>query len=728
MRRPGRVQFVSLDERRRTDQVSNDATKLSSDNLLIEAREFALQVSATDLAVTFGAAPMWYALWLDEPCSSTVLVHLILATDSSCCIKVSSDRICFTPANFRDRQLVGVEACENGAHYTAITHRVYSLDPHYDRINAPEVRVKTKWSHPGSFYSLGGPVSKRKAVSAMTTVNLLGAVSDKVESDDVSKRESSMIVTHMAAGCNFSVVSVTNGSESHLLSWGVNPNGELGMGTTTSIVDPQPISMLPMQVHGELIGIIQISCGKHHVAVVTTQARLFTWGSNKFGQLGHGDYFNRFVPFEVQYSSKTCGKVQQHALRIRHTIMERVGPNVTRAICGAYHSLFVTDQQQLWSMGYNQAGQLGIGHRLQQHQGWRSCTPIAVADLSDRSILDVAAGQNHSACVLSNGDVYVWGCGDDGRLGLGRDECKLRPTILSKLKEAKIRGRSVRCGARHTALISDMDLLYVWGANEFGQLGCGDKSARQVPCIIEYPPFVSEGVVDISLGEFHSACITLQGKAFIWGLDLTYGSMQLDTRMIPTKAPLLDSERARKVCCGWTQSCIWTHMSVDVHDGPQHQASYRRIKDKQRILFRRDELAHWRAIGCIATIGHDIEGQCVSSPSSASTSDMTAFRQTRHRICPQHDNVNKQKATDNDKIVLKKSVKTIGHHDTENEYLSYMVKRTHSEDVRKADSSRLDKNNTYQRGHIDQQCASNGNHSTRLVGSANLDVATDYML
>lgn len=717
MRRPGRVHFVSLNERRRIDQIAHDAAKTSMDGSMVEARDFALQVSATDLAVTFGAAPVWYALWLDEPCTSTVLVHLILATDSSCCIKVTSDRICFTPDNFRDRQLVGVEASENGAHCTVITHRVYSLDLHYDHINAPEVRVKTKWSRPGAFYSLGGSLSKRKAVAAaspMATVNLLGAVLDKVESKDAAKRESSMIVSHMASGCNFSVVSVTNGSESSLLSWGVNPNGELGMGTTTSVVDPQPINMLPMQVHGEQIGIAQISCGKHHVAVVTTQARLFTWGSNKYGQLGHGDYFNRSVPCEVQYLSKSCAKVQQHALRIRHTIMERAGSNVTRATCGAYHSHFITDQQQLWSMGYNQAGQLGIGHRLQQHQGWRSCTPIAIEDLSDRSILDVAAGQNHSACVLSNGDVYVWGCGDDGRLGFGRDECKMKPTLLTSLKEAQVRGRSIRCGARHTALISDMDLLYIWGANEFGQLGCGDKDARKIPCIIEYPPFVSDGVVDIALGEFHSACITVKGKAFVWGLDLTYGSMQLDMRTIPTKAPLLDSERARKICCGWTQTCIWTHMNVDVHDGIQHQASHRRLKYRQHIISRRDELTRWRLMGSVATIGYDRGVRRISSPSSESAFHLLAFSQSGHRVSRQQETI-ERKPIDDDKFISRKAGMTSDHHDTEKDDWSYPLEQVHSNAVRKPDSSKRKKDKIHERNHSAQRPGSNGNQSIRLV-------------
>ena len=34
----------------------------------------------------------------------------------------------------------------------------------------------------------------------------------------------------------------------------------------------------------------------------------------------------------------------------------------------------------------------------------------------------MSCGAAHSACVTDKGEVYVWGCGDGGRLGLGIDK------------------------------------------------------------------------------------------------------------------------------------------------------------------------------------------------------------------------------------------------------------------------------------------------------------------
>ncbi|GAB9463566.1 hypothetical protein Gpo141_00001020 [Globisporangium polare] len=541
-----------------------------------------LNVSATYLSASFGGTPAFYSLWLGQQCTSSVVVHLLFAIDSFRSMKVSSDRICFTPENYGEPQLVRIDVMDSHAHSNVISHRTYSLDKNYDRISTPCVIIKTEWCGVGSLLTFGGPMSKRKAAavgSKITEIDIRKAIlaisssasettacssgdAFSVAGDQSQDQDPPWFVCQLASGHNFSLAVVMKSQTSMLFSWGVNANGELGLGSTTSIAEPQLVTALPMQVHGEQIDVITVSCGKHHVALVTTQAKLFTWGNNKYGQLGHGDYTNRLTPQEVHFALATLSS-NQRALRIKHTILERGGTNVTQVACGAFHTLFVTHQQNILAMGYNQAGQLGIGHRLQQHKGWRSCVPIAVDGLRDRSVLDIAAGQNHSACVLSNGAVYVWGCGDDGRLGVGRTDCEMTPVLVPSLRECGIKARSVRCGARHTAIISDRDVLFMWGANEFGQLGCDGKKPRHRPCVLSQPVFMTEGVMDVALGEFHSVCVTHRGQAFVWGLDLIGESAQIDQRSSPTVVSLPEGQRAQRVSCGWAHTNIVTQSSQD---------------------------------------------------------------------------------------------------------------------------------------------------------------------
>lgn len=42
--------------------------------------------------------------------------------------------------------------------------------------------------------------------------------------------------------------------------------------------------------------IVNIACGSNHVLALTSDRKLFSWGDNKFGQLGHGDTLNRIEP------------------------------------------------------------------------------------------------------------------------------------------------------------------------------------------------------------------------------------------------------------------------------------------------------------------------------------------------------------------------------------------------------------------------------------------------
>lgn len=611
-------------------------------------RSDALVVSDTYLTTSFGGVAAFYSLRLGQPCASAVVVHLLLPqthgdTGSGMnCIKLSSDRIFFAPESFAEPQLVRVDCVDDRAATTVIAHKVYSLDKTYDRVHAPNVVVKTvRYAGGGSFLSFGGQMTKRQAAALggsqmPTRLDLLvaatgggnahagsGSALSSLSSDTLlSDSSSSTLVgaasspanasgqaqppwyaSHMASGHHFSLVVVSLPQTDVLLSWGTNANGELGNGATAAVTEPQPVVLTAMKrlQPGEYLRVAQIACGKHHAAVITRSAHLFTWGNNKYGQLGHGDFTSRLAPQEVNFTLTTLAVTSSahRALRVKHAV-ERGGTNVTHVCCGAYHTLFVTHQQQILGMGYNQAGQLGSGHRLQQYKGWCSCSPIAVEGLRDRSVLDLAAGQNHSACVLSNGDVYVWGCGDDGRLGTGDRESVSSPTLLSTLRDAKVRARTVRCGARHTAVISDRDLLYVWGANEFGQLGCGGRRTRLRPALVAFPPFVTHGVADVSLGEFHSACVAFSGVAYTWGLDLAAESADVEQRNTPQaiNMPHNRVERVRRVSCGWAHtnlSIFQTSADDDPEISSKQATSFHRKLEREKLQLRRDELLRWRA-------------------------------------------------------------------------------------------------------------------------------------
>ena len=77
---------------------------------------------------------------------------------------------------------------------------------------------------------------------------------------------------------------------------------------------------------------------------------------------------------------------------------------------GARHSLGVDAAGQVWAWGDNSSGQLGLGHT-------RPVTEVAqVTGLAGRA-LAVSAGTQHSAVLLADGTVWVWGANNRGQLG-----------------------------------------------------------------------------------------------------------------------------------------------------------------------------------------------------------------------------------------------------------------------------------------------------------------------
>ncbi len=69
-------------------------------------------------------------------------------------------------------------------------------------------------------------------------------------------------------------------NKGEVFTWGGGQLGQLGHGDFLRQNLPLKIANLVEE------NIVQISCGKRHSAALTSHGRLYTWGSNEYGQLG----------------------------------------------------------------------------------------------------------------------------------------------------------------------------------------------------------------------------------------------------------------------------------------------------------------------------------------------------------------------------------------------------------------------------------------------------------
>jgi alpha-tubulin suppressor-like RCC1 family protein len=131
-----------------------------------------------------------------------------------------------------------------------------------------------------------------------------------------------------------------------------------------------------------------------------------------------------------------------------------------------------------------------------------------------------------------NGKLFMYGCSNDGRLGVALNEkseetnqddenWKMETKGLQKVvfPDPKLIVAKVECGSSFTLVLSSTGLLFSWGFGKSGSLGLGEKSNCKTPLRIEktFSNANCENIVDISCGSSHSLAIDNAGNIYSWG-------------------------------------------------------------------------------------------------------------------------------------------------------------------------------------------------------------------
>uniref|UniRef100_A0A7S2S3X1 Myosin motor domain-containing protein n=1 Tax=Mucochytrium quahogii TaxID=96639 RepID=A0A7S2S3X1_9STRA len=174
-------------------------------------------------------------------------------------------------------------------------------------------------------------------------------------------------------GANHSAAKTTSGS---VFTWG---GGGLQLGHGPSfgsgdIATPRHVSRLSSE------RVCSLSSGRNFMAVVTKLGNIYTWGCNKFGQLGLGDQKDRVVPIKLEKDSNR---------------------RFAKICCGARHCVAIDVKGTVFVWGSNHYGQLGLGSTKDAHK------PVKLV-LTGRA-KQVACGWRHTIALLESEDIYVCG-------------------------------------------------------------------------------------------------------------------------------------------------------------------------------------------------------------------------------------------------------------------------------------------------------------------------------
>jgi alpha-tubulin suppressor-like RCC1 family protein len=367
--------------------------------------------------------------------------------------------------------------------------------------------------------------------------------------------------SQVSSGTDFTVALDQSGN---IWSWGANGSGQLGNGNTTSVETPQLITT-PVRF-------TSVKAGKNYVVALDVNKKIWTWGVNASGQLGNGNNDAQNVP--VQISDKNWDFINTN-----------VSSETTVAI---------DDNDNLFTWGLNDSGQLGVGVDWRQQQAdenarvAREIKAIQDADKVRRDALVVTCETNRkdieddikeanknvptSTPTPSNTPrptdtpvptqtplpVYDQTCSEEV-------DANFVPTDTSKIvaaviTEPALAGNSnvpvqvtsnqdfiyAAVGSQNAFAINKNDRLYGWGLDKNGQTGLGltdDVSHTQVPVLSAN----TDTFVQVDVGVGFAAAVTRDNELTTWGLN---ESSSLGTTEATITSPKIIQKNINSVSLG----------------------------------------------------------------------------------------------------------------------------------------------------------------------------------
>ena len=277
-----------------------------------------------------------------------------------------------------------------------------------------------------------------------------------------------------------------------LWAWGLNDKGQLGDGAKANRSAPTRI--------GATKDWASVSVGRLHTMALKADGSLWAWGENEFGQLGLGDGKPQSQPAPTQVGTAKDWKAVS---------------------VGGSHTVALKSDGSLWTWGRSREGQLGYDTE-RDDEGYRKPKNAPARVGTDKDWAAVTAGSDSTMAMKSDGSLWAWGKNNSGQLGFdtGHDP---KGAWLPRFAPDRVDGAqdwtTVSTDGSHTVAMKTNGSLWVWGANDKGQLGDGTTTNRKIPVRARVRLATATEWSAVWTGGEHIVAQKADGSLWAWGAN-----------------------------------------------------------------------------------------------------------------------------------------------------------------------------------------------------------------
>jgi alpha-tubulin suppressor-like RCC1 family protein len=359
-------------------------------------------------------------------------------------------------------------------------------------------------------------------------------------------------VVGLAAGGQHSLAVCSDGTAA---AWGVNNLGELGDNGLSGYQSPVPAAVNTSPGVSALYGktVVAVAGGLYNSLALCSDGTVAAWGNNHGGELGDNQASGQesAVPVAVNTSPG---------------VSALYGKTVVGIAAGGDHSLALCSDGTVAGWGNNNVGQLGSAVASPSLVPVAVNTNLGVSALYGKTVVAIAAGDNHSLALCSDGTVVAWGGNGSGDLGIGNGtttQTNAPVAVSTNSGVSALYGKTVVAiaagGANFSLALCSDGTVAAWGNNSYGQLGDNTTSQRDTPVAVSTNQGVSalygKTVVAIAAGDSHSLALCSDGTVASWGNNPTgqLGDNTTTQRNAPVAVdtmPLAANQRFTRVSSG----------------------------------------------------------------------------------------------------------------------------------------------------------------------------------